>query len=177
MSNDSKYLALVFILVTSVLVSVASANSVSLGHVSALQNNGFTQVDLMANPAAKLRFTSATIPTQLSILVPFTGIVPAGSGNTLVVAALMMGSTFAQNFAIPSGSYSNFSQFVTFTFPGGVLRAVPVNLSVKLFSDNGRLLESSNYSFSFTEAVPEPGTMLLLGSGIVAAVVRRRTRA
>jgi len=163
---------LVFVLL--MLVSAASANSVSLGHVNALQNNGFTQVDLFSNPGINLHPTSLKIPTQLSILVPFTGIVPSGGGNTLVVSALMMGSTFAQSFAIAAGSYPNFSQFVTFTFPAGTFHNVPVKLSAQLFSDNGRLLESSNYSFGFTEAVPEPGTMLLLGSGIVAAFVRRR---
>jgi len=162
---------LVFVLL--MLVSAASANSVSLGHVNALQNNGFTKVDLFSNPGINLHPTSLKIPRQLSILVPFSGIVPSGGGNTLVVSALMMGSTFAQSFAIAAGSYLNFNQFVTFTFPEGTFHNVPVKLSVQLF-DNRRLLDSSNYSFGFTEAVPEPGTMLLLGSGIVAAFVRRR---
>jgi hypothetical protein len=170
MFKDSRCL-LVFLDVLTV-APVASANSVSLGHVNALQNNGFTQVDLFSNPGINLHPTSFKIPQQLSILVPFTGIVPGG-GDTLVVSALMMGSMFSQNFAIAPGSYPNISQFVTFNFPEGVFHRVPVNLSVQLFSDGGRLLESSNYSFKFTEAVPEPGTMLLLGSGIVAAVVRK----
>jgi hypothetical protein len=89
-----------------------------------------------------------------------------------------MNSAFTQSFLIPAGTYSNFSQFLTFTFPSGIAHAVPVNLSLQLFSDGGRLLASSNYSFNFIETgiarVPEPGTMLLLGSGIVMAVFRRR---
>lgn len=177
MFKDSRYLLLLVFLVALTMAPLATANSVSLGHVSALQNNGFTQVDLFGNPGINLHPTSLKIPRQLSILVPFTGIVPGGGGNTLVVSALMMGSTFAQSFAIAPGSYPNFSEFLTLSFPEGVFHGVPVNLSVQLFSDSGRLLESSNYSFRFTEAVPEPGTMLLLGSGIVAAVVRRLRRA
>lgn len=173
MFKGSRYLLLLLLLAVLTVARLASANSVSLGHVSALQNNGFTQVDLFSNPGINLHPTSFKLPQQLSILVPFTGIVPSGGGDTLVVSALMMGSMFAQNFAIAPGSYPNISQFVTFSFPAGVFHRVPVNLSVRLFSDGGRLLESSNYSFKFTEAVPEPGTMLLLGSGIVAAVVRK----
>src|SRR5690349_13942564 len=158
MLKDSRYLLLLVFLAVLAVAPLASANSVSLGHVNALQNNGFTQVDLFSNAGVNLHPTSLKFPRQLSIMVPFTGIVPSGGGNTLVVSALMMGSMFAQNFAIAPGSYTNISQFVTFSFPEGVFHGVPVNLSVRLLSDNGRLLESSNYSFTFTEAVPEPGT-------------------
>lgn len=174
MSKTSKYFGLIFLLL--LLVSVASANSVSLGHVDALQNNGLTKVDLFTSPGVTLGPTSPHAPfqTQLSLLVPFSGTVPGGSGNTLVIAAIMVGSTFTQSFAIPAGTYSNFSQFVTFTFPGGLFHAVPVNLSVQLFSDNGRLLESSSYSFKFAEPVPEPATLLLVGSGVLATFIRRR---
>ena len=173
MFNDSRYLLLLVFLAALTLAPLASANSVSLGHVNALQNNGFTQVDLFANPGVKLHATSLSIPTQLSILVPFTGIVPSGNTDSLLVSALILGSKITQNFSIPAGTYSNTSQFVTFSFPVGILNAMPVSLSVSLWDPNGQLLDSSNYAFKFTEAVPEPGTMLLVGSGIVAAVVRR----
>jgi hypothetical protein len=172
MSKICKYFGLVFL--PLLFVSIASANSVSLGHVDALQNNGLSKVDLFTSPGVTLGPTSPHAPFQLSLLVPFSGTVPGGSGNTLVIAALMVGSTFTQSFAIPAGTYPNFSEFVTFTFPGGLFHAVPVNLSVQLFSDNGRLLESSNYSFKFAEPVPEPATLVLVGSGILASFIRRR---
>ena len=172
MLKGFRFLSLLLLL--AVLVApLASANSVSLGHVTALQNNGFTQVDLFANPGVQLHATSLSIPTQLSILIPFTGIVPSGSTDSMLISALILGSKITQNFSIPAGSYSNISQFVTFNFPTGILNATPVSLSVSLWDPNGQLLDSANYGFKFTEAVPEPGTMLLLGSGIVAAVVRK----
>jgi hypothetical protein len=173
MSKMPRLLGLLLVLL--VLVSAASANSVSLGHVLALQNNGFTSVDLFTHPGIRLLPSSSTpgSRTQLSLMVPFAGIVPSGAGNTLVISALMMGSTFTQNFSIPAGSYPNFSEFVTLIFPDGILHAVPVSLSVKLLSDNGRLLESSNYSFRFAE-VPEPASLFLLGTGILATLMRRR---
>lgn len=173
MFKDFRCLSLLLFVAVLGLVPLASANSVSLGHVTALQNNGFTQVDLFANPGVKLHATSLSIPTQLSILIPFTGIVPSGSTDSMLVSALILGSKITQNFSIPAGTYSNISQFVTFNFPLGILNATPVSLSVSLWDPNGQLLDSSNYGFRFTEAVPEPGTMLLLGSGIVAVVVRR----
>jgi PEP-CTERM motif-containing protein len=177
MSKAQKYLFVT--LVVSLLTVSASANSVSLGHVAALQNNGFTQVDLFANPGVTLHPTSSTRPfqNQLSLLVPFMGTIPSGAGNTLSISAVIMGSTFTQNFSIPAGTYSNFNQFVTFTFPNGIFHAVPVTLSVQLFSDGGRLLRSSAYSFNFVQTVPEPGTLLMVGSGVLAAVLRRRKNA
>jgi hypothetical protein len=104
------------------------------------------------------------------------GTIPSGGGNTLAISAVILGSTFTQNFSIPVGTYSSFSQFVTFSFPNGISHAVPVTLSVKLFSDGGRLLTSSGYSFNFVEAVPEPGTLLLVGTGMVATALSRRKR-
>jgi hypothetical protein len=174
MVKAPKYLGL--LLFVSLFVVSASANSVSLGHVAALQNNGLTQVDLFTNSGVTLSPTTLTHPfqTQLSLLVPFMGTIPSGARNMLSISAVIMGSTFTQNFSIPAGTYSNFSQFVTFTFPKGIFHATPVILGIQLFSDGGRLLRSSDYSFNFVEPVPEPGTLLLVGSGVLAAVVRRR---
>jgi hypothetical protein len=159
------------------LTVLASANSVSLGHVIALQNDGLTRVDLFANPGITLSPTTLAHPfqTQLSLLVPLMGTIPSGEGNTLAISAVILGSTFTQNFSIPGGTYSNFSQFVTFTFPNGIFHGVPVTLWVQLF-DGGRLLTSSGYSFNFVEAVPEPGTLLLVGTGMVATALSRRKR-
>jgi hypothetical protein len=177
MSIVPKYVSVVLFVL--LLVVSANANSVTMGHVNALQNNGFTQVDLFANPGITLSPTSLIRPfqTQLSFLVPFMGTIPSGAGNMLSISAVIMGSALTQSFSIPAGSYSNFSQFVTFTFPKGIFHAMPVKLTVQLFSDGGRLLRSSDYSFRFVEPVPEPGTLLLVGSGVLAAVLRRRRAA
>lgn len=173
MLKNPRYL-LVLLLSIAVLAPAAMANSVSLGHVSALQSNGFVQVDLAANPGIQLHATSYSIPTQLSLMVPFSGFVPNGATDSLVISALILGSQFTQNFSIAAGTYSNFVQFVTFDFPAGILSATPVNLSVSAWDANGQLLASSNYGFRFTEAVPEPATMVLVGSGIFATLIRRR---
>jgi hypothetical protein len=176
MSNARKFCALLCALLW--LMGSASANSVSLGHVNALQNNGFTQVDLFSNRGITLSPTSLTGPfrTQLSLLVPLAGMITAG-GDTFSISAVIMGSTLTQSFVIPAGSYSNYSQFVTFTFAKGIFQSVPVNLSIRITSDGGRVLGHSDYAFNFVEPVPEPGTLLLVGSGLVAtAFWRRRAR-
>jgi len=176
MSKALRYLSLAVLV--ALFASSATANSVSLGHVNALQNNGFTQVDLFTNRGVTLSPTTLSHPfqTQLSFMVPFAGTILPG-GETLSISAVIMGSTFTQNFAIAAGTYSSFSQFVTFTFPKGIFHSTPVTLGVQLFTDGGRLLRSSDYSFNFVEPVPEPGTLLLVGSGVVATVIRKRKRA
>jgi hypothetical protein len=52
---------------------------------------------------------------------------------------------------------------------------VPVTLTMSVINDVGDVLGSRTFTFSISEPVPEPTTLLLLGSGL-AVLTRFRSR-
>jgi hypothetical protein len=158
----------------------AKADSVTFRNVVALQNNGSTRVDLLANPGVTL------IGPRISFLVDIQGTVPPGVSHLLQITYTEAGSApIIQTFSIPAfGSVPPpYSQLFTINSPGATAAGTPATLTIKIIYPPGFSVRpgggnfvSHTYTFNVTQPVPEPATMVLLGSGIASLLVKARRR-
>ncbi len=176
---QSRNLFVVLALAFSVFVgaeATARADSVTFSNVVALQNNGATQVNLLANPGVTL-----TGP-QISFLVDIQGSLPPGITNLLQITYNEAGSApIVQTFTIPAFGIvpPPYSQLFTINSPGATVQGTPATLTITIISPPGFLPDGGEfvthtYTFNVAQPVPEPGTMVLLSSGVVALLARRR---
>lgn len=162
-------------------VSEAKADPVQFGSVQALQNGGSTSIDLFANPGVTL------FGPQLSFLIPITGTLPPGVTNILQVTYTEAGSApIVQNFLIPAFGIvpPPYSQLVTFTSPGASFQGVAATLTVDILEispdfvipTSGLGRDSFTFEFTVVQPVPEPATMILLGTGVLGLLQVRKRR-
>jgi len=170
------------LLLSLVAVPFASADSISLGNAYALQNNGFTQVELSSHPGIPLfpSFDALPFQTSLTIGVPLTGVVPGGANDTLMITSLILGNTLTQQFSILAGTYpppgsTSFAVFFTFQYPSGIFHPTPVKLDISIL-DGSQTLSSASYVFTFVEPAPEPTTLVLLGTGLAGTLAAKMKR-
>jgi hypothetical protein len=156
------------------------ADSLTFSNLVALQNNGSTRVDLLANPGVTI------IGPRISFLVDIQGTVPAGVPSLLRITYTEAGSApIVQTFAIPAFGSVNppYSQLFTINSPGATAQGIPATLTISIISGPGisggagpGQFVSHTYSFNVAQPVPEPATMVLLGSGVMGLWARTRRR-
>jgi hypothetical protein len=162
----------------------AKADPITFTNVVALQNNASTRVDLLSNPNVTL------IGPRITFLVDIQGMIqPGGSPSLLQITYSEAGSApIVQTFSIPAfGTVPPpYTQLFTIDSPGATVQGTPVTLTISIinspsFSTNSPTgsFVTRTYTFNVAQPVPEPATIVLLGSGVAGLVtrtVRRRRR-
>ena len=161
----------------------ALADPLVFSNVTAFQNNDTTQVELYSNPGTTL------LGTTLTFSVDITGTLASGATDILRITYQELGgSPIVQEFQIPLFGTVNPPLTLIFTFvtPGSNLFGTPATLTLDLLNSApdfylpggpnlGQTVNSYTYSFN-VQPVPEPATILALGSGVAALGYRLRRR-
>ncbi len=109
----------------------AQADPLFFSNVSALQNNGSTQVDLFSNPGTTL------VGPQINFLVDITGMLPPGTTDTLLLSYSEAGGPpIVQSFQIPLFGSVQPPFRLLFSFTTGSFAATPATLTLDLLNSN-----------------------------------------
>lgn len=162
---------LLLTIVLSAAATVAQADPLTFSNVTALQDNGFTSINLFNNPGATLTGTQLTFTIDLAGTLP-----PAGTDTLSVTFQDSQGGSVVQLFDIPIFGTVNppLTLQVLINVPTFSYAALPATLTVNLLNSNPDFVvpttqnsvDSFTYSFNVVQPVPEPASLVLLGSGV-----------
>jgi len=160
----------------------ASADPVSIDTLQALWTTPagkFKSVDLIANPGAILQGQVVDFGGFSKPVVSFElGLSTRSSPGALTITLLLPPGSEAPlsnnpqivPLAGPTDLYVFGFDFPTFYTPK------PMSLEFDSLGVPGGLAGMTKFSFSVVQPVPEPGTVLLLGTGLGSLWLRRRSR-
>ena len=146
----------------------AKADPITFGNVLALQNDGLTTVNLLANSGGML------FGPQISFLVDINGTIPPGGTVLRISFTQGLGPAIVQTFPIPlfDGIDPPYTQLFTINALGATFAGTPATLTITIPE-----FGSQTFSFLVAEPVPEPTSIVLLtlgGLGVWSRIRRRR---
>ncbi len=179
MTNKLPLAALFFALF---LNTTAHADPLFFSNTVALQNSGFTRVDLFSNPGTVLE------GPEIDFLIDITGVIPAAGSDTLRLTFTEVGgATQEQTFRIPlfDAFPPPYTQIFSFTIQNTMTQFRDATLRVDILGDPadfvipsgpgaGNVVDSYTYSFRVAQPVPEPASMILAGLGLLGVAANRR---
>ena len=173
---------LVFLAFTIFGSSKAKADPLFFSNAVALQNEGFTKVDLFTNPGVTL------LGPQVTFLVDVSGTLPPGGSDILRITYTEAGSLpQVQQFAIPvfGTGQPPFSLMFSINSPGATFQGISGALTIDLLSSSpdfvipagpnaGQSVNSHTYNFKVAQPVPEPASIVALAPALLSLLAWRR---
>ena len=169
---------------------LARAEPIKFSNVQAVPYPGTSPVlDLFENQGTTLTLPPNSLQTIVFIVQ--LDVVPAGVTDTLQATLTSPGQpTIVQEFAVSESDPDLEPPFLTlfshvfpasykprpYDFKVDLLKSAP-DFQIPSGPQAGQLVDSFSYEFSVVTPVPEPASIVLLGSGIVCVLLRcRRNR-
>ena len=181
---QKKCLLLVALFFIFLAAPKVSADPLFFSDVVALQNSGLTSIDLFSNSGVTL------VGPNLTFHVQITGTLPQNGADTLRVTYQEQGSApVVQTFQIPLLGSVNPPFVLQFSFAAinPTVQGTLATLTLDLLNSSpdfvipsgpnaGQLVDSQTYTFNVAQPVPEPASLLLLGSAGIGLLARARKK-